>query len=190
MRIRAARTEDAGEITAVIEEAFEDDARVARLWNDVAARGLDRASLVATEGPGVVGHVGLSHGWLDARRELVDVLLLSPLSVRPAHRRRGIGGALVRAAVAAAADLSAPLLFLEGSPEFYGRLGFERAGLHGLEAPSRRSPGRAVQVALLAAYQPWMTGRIVYRDVWWEHDCAGLRDPDLARLERALGTDS
>ena len=25
-----------------------------------------------------------------------------------------------------------------------------------------------------------MTGALVYRDVWWEHDAAGLRDPDLA----------
>jgi len=29
-----------------------------------------------------------------------------------------------------------------------------------------------------------MTGRLVYRDVWWSHDSAGLRDPDLADLER------
>ena len=28
-----------------------------------------------------------------------------------------------------------------------------------------------------------MTGRLVYRDVWWQHDSAGLRDPVLAELE-------
>ena len=32
-----------------------------------------------------------------------------------------------------------------------------------------------------------MTGALVYRDVWWEHDAAGLRDPDLAELEEVLG---
>ena len=32
-----------------------------------------------------------------------------------------------------------------------------------------------------------MTGALVYRDVWWEHDAAGLRDPDLAELEEILG---
>ena len=33
------------------------------------------------------------------------------------------------------------------------------------------------------AHEPWMTGRLVYRDVWWEHDSTGLRDPDLAEVE-------
>ena len=33
------------------------------------------------------------------------------------------------------------------------------------------------------SYADWMTGRLVYPDVWWRHDSAGLRDPDLARLE-------
>ena len=28
-----------------------------------------------------------------------------------------------------------------------------------------------------------MTGRVVYRDVWWEHDATGLRDPLLAQVE-------
>jgi putative acetyltransferase len=35
-----------------------------------------------------------------------------------------------------------------------------------------------------------MVGRVVYHDVWWEHDRAGLRDPDLARIERDLGIES
>ncbi len=35
-----------------------------------------------------------------------------------------------------------------------------------------------------------MTGRVVYPDVWWRHDAAGLRDPDLASLEDLLGRSS
>ena len=38
-------------------------------------------------------------------------------------------------------------------------------------------------MARLDGYQSWMTGRLVYRDVWWRHDAAGLRDPLLAELE-------
>jgi putative acetyltransferase len=30
-----------------------------------------------------------------------------------------------------------------------------------------------------------MTGQVIYRDVWWRHDSAGLRDPLLAQLEGA-----
>jgi len=32
-----------------------------------------------------------------------------------------------------------------------------------------------------------MNGRLIYRDVRWAHDCAGLRDPLLGELERILG---
>ena len=31
-----------------------------------------------------------------------------------------------------------------------------------------------------------MTGRLVYPDVWWRHDAAGLRDPRLAEIEELL----
>jgi hypothetical protein len=35
-----------------------------------------------------------------------------------------------------------------------------------------------------AGHEDWMTGRGIYRDAWWRHDSAGLRDPLLAQLER------
>jgi putative acetyltransferase len=174
----------------VITEAFADGGDVAALWADVLRRGLDRAGLVAVERGDVVGHVGLSHGWLDARRKLVDVLILSPLSVRPDRQREGVGTALVAAAIDTAEELGAPLLFLEGSPTYYGRRGFQRAAPLGFEAPSRRIPEPAFQVALLSGHAGWMAGRLVYRDVWWEHDLAGLRDPELARIEQMLGIES
>jgi putative acetyltransferase len=28
----------------------------------------------------------------------------------------------------------------------------------------------------LSAYEPWMTGTVVYPDVFWRHDAVGLRD--------------
>ena len=171
----------------VITDAFADDGRVARLWADVVERGLDRASLVADVDDEVVGHVGLSHGWLDARPALVDVLILSPLSVRPPRQGRGVGTALVAAAITEAGRLGAPALFLEGSPDYYGARDFERAGARGFEAPSRRTPDAAFQVVVLPGHEPWMAGRVIYPDVWWEHDAAGLRDPLLAEIERAYG---
>ena len=33
------------------------------------------------------------------------------------------------------------------------------------------------------AHEPWMTGRLVYPDVWWQLDLVGLRDPLLRQLE-------
>ncbi len=175
MDIREAGTGEAGAVAEVVAEAFGDGGHVAALWADVVARGLDRADLVAVDDTGVIGHVGLSHGWLDAVPRLVDVLVLSPLSVRPTQQGRGVGAALVAAAVRAAEAQDAPAVFLEGDPRYYGRLGFARASSRGFEAPSRRTPDPAFQVVLLPAHEGWMTGRVVYRDVWWEHDAAGLR---------------
>lgn len=109
--------------------------------------------------------------------------MLSPLSTAPGLQGRGIGTALVTAAVSASAARGGPALFLEGSPAFYGRRGFTRASAHGFEPASRRTPDAAFQVVLHDGFGEWMTGRVVYPDVWWRHDAVGLRDPDLARLE-------
>lgn len=188
--IRPATKADAGSIHDVIEAAFTDHAEVADLWDDVERRGHACASIVAVDEDvpdEPVGHVGLSHAWVDARRELVDVWILSPLSTRPDREREGIGSALVHAAIEAARESGVPALFLEGSPQFYGPRGFEPASARGFVPASARTPDLAFQVVTFDSWEEWMTGALVYRDVWWEHDAAGLRDPDLAQVEEALG---
>lgn len=186
--IRPATGVDESAIDAVVRAAFgavdpEEGDKVADLWVEVRDAGLVLAELVSVRGDEVVGHVGVSHCWLDARRELVDVAVLSPLSTLPDHQGAGVGTALVAAAIEAARSSGRPALFLEGSPAFYGSRGFERAGSYGLEPASRRTPEAAFQVVRFDTHADWMTGRLVYPDVWWRHDCAGLRDPDLAFLE-------
>ena len=77
-------------------------------------------SLVALEHGAVVGHVLASRGWLDAQARLVDVLVLSPLSVTPGRQGQGVGTRLVRQLLAAAASGTEPSIFLEGSPAASG----------------------------------------------------------------------
>ena len=192
MQIRDALPVDAADVRRVVAAAFGEGRgdhgdEVAALWDDVVAAGHARASLVAVEDGEVVGHVGVSHSWVDARRELVDVLVLSPLSVVPRRQHSGIGTALVASAIESARALDAPALFLEGSPTYYGARGFVPGRAHGFLPASDRTPGPAFQVVLFDSHEDWMTGRLVYRDVWWQHDSAGLRDPDLAELEERFG---
>ena len=188
MQIRDVRPEDADAVRRVVAAAFGDGrgdhgAEVADLWDAVVAAGHARASLVAVADGEVFGHVGLSHAWVDARRALVDVLVLSPLSVLPDRHGAGIGTALVAAAIQAGRALGAPALFLEGSPTYYAARGFSRGSAHGFAPPTIRVPEPAFQVVVYDALEDWMTGRLVYRDVWWEHDSTGLRDPELAEVE-------
>jgi putative acetyltransferase len=135
-------------------------------------------SLVATDGGQVVGHVLLSAARLDAPRRIVDVFTLSPLGVLPGHQRNGIGTGLIRAALAAAETRAVPLVFVEGSPRYYGARGFERAGGAGFRSPSLRIPDAAFQVARLPGWEAWMAGTLVYSETFWALDCVGLRDPD------------
>lgn len=190
IEIREADDVDTPAIEAVVEAAFGKDGAAI---NDVMARlrGVEdmAVELVAVSEDAVVGCVALSRAWLDARERLVDVLVLSPLAVAPDQQGKGLGTRLLDAVPEAAERLGAPLVFLEGAPGFYSARGWHTASDHGLERPSRRIPGPACQVRLLRAHEPWMTGRLVYPDVWWRLDLVGLRDPDLAEVEAALGVD-
>jgi len=182
--IRSYRPDDEAAVRQVVTEAFGDQGdTVAALVDDLRATH-GRGELVTEEGGVVIGHVLLSRSWVDARQALVEVLVLSPLSVLPAHQRSGTGTALVAAALAEARRLGAPAVFLEGSPDYYGARGFEPATARGFGRPSTRIPGPAFQVALLEGRGEWMTGALVYCEPFWTHDCVGLRDPTLSEIEQ------
>src|SRR5207253_5987371 len=112
-------------------------------------------------------------------RSLVDVLSLSPLGVLPEFQHRGIGTRLVADALAGADSRGIPLVFLEGSPHYYGKRGFADATKLGFRPPTLRYPPGAFQVAKLSSYEEWMTGTFVYPDVFWALDCVGLRGERL-----------
>lgn len=117
------RPEVAGDVAgtdALLRAAFggEDEAALLRA---LRAAGDLTHSLVAHAGGVPVGHVALSP--LRAER---PALALAPVAVHPALQGRGLGSALVRAALAAAGDL--PVVVL-GEPGFYARFGFVPADL-------------------------------------------------------------
>jgi putative acetyltransferase len=136
----------------------------------------DDLSFVAERAGELVGHVLYTHAFLDAPPRLVDVLLLSPIGVRPDRQRQGIGGALITRSLDVIRERREPLVFLEGHPTYYPRFGFEPAADRDFVAPSRRIPRPAFMVYPLPGYEPWMTGTLVYPDAFWRADAVGLRD--------------
>lgn len=133
-------------------------------------------SFVAEREGRIIGHVLFTRSLLDAPQRLVDVLVLSPVSVDPDEQGKGVGSALIQHGLETVSLLPEPLVFLEGSPTYYARFGFEAAGPLGFRRPSLRIPELAFQALRLPTYEPWMTGTLVYSRVFWDLDCVGLRD--------------
>ena len=174
MELRPETPADHAAIDEIHHAAFAGDRRIVPLLHALrdAPANLPPRGFVADD---TVGHVLLSASRLDAPARLVDVYVLSPIGVLPAHQGHGIGTALVAHAVAEADRAGVPLLFLEGDPGYYGPRGFAAAGPLGFRSPSLRIPEPAFQVVRLSAYEPWMTGTLVYSEPFWAHDCVGLR---------------
>jgi putative acetyltransferase len=174
--VRPERAADVPAVRDVVRDAFGGD-EVPRLLDDlresVAWLGL---SFVAVEGGDVVGHVAYSRGWLDTPGgPVVEVLVLSPMSVRPDRQRCGIGTALVTESLPKLAARPEPAVFLEGDPGYYPRLGFVPGGTLGFERPSVHIPEPAFQVVTLPSYDARLRGALVYPDVFWRHAAVGLR---------------
>jgi putative acetyltransferase len=174
--IRPETRADEAIVRDVVTAAFGGE-RVPELLDGLRAcdawRGL---SFVAEQGGEVVGHTCFTRGWVDAPDALVEVLVLSPMSVRPDRQRAGVGSTLITSALETLAEADrAPLVFLEGDPRYYSRLGFVAGTTLGFTAPSVRIPAAAFQVVTLPSYRREMTGALVYPDVFWRYDATGLR---------------
>jgi putative acetyltransferase len=138
--IRPERPADFEAIRTVLVAAFGED-RVAD-GVDRVADGVDRVraswiyrpdlALVAVSDGEVIGHVMIDGCTVTNSAGERTVAMLTPLAVSPEHQRRGIGAALVRAALAGAEEAGEPYVVLEGDPRYYGTLGFLPARDHGI----------------------------------------------------------
>jgi amino-acid N-acetyltransferase len=116
MQIRHARVSDAKDINALIAGYAEQDRMLFRSMADIY--GNLQTFLVAEEGDKVVGCCALEVVWQD----LAEVKSLAVASV---CQSKGLGRALVNAAVDKARQLGVPKLFaLTLEPGFFQRLGF------------------------------------------------------------------
>jgi len=158
--------------------AFGHDPQISRLLDLLRASWAwdDNLSFVAERSGEIVGQVLYTQAYLDTQQQLVDVLVLSPLAVRPDLTGRGIGTILVTESLKRLTARDEPLVFLEGHPGYYPRFGFEPGRAFGCTAPSQRIPDAAFMAFRLPRYRPWMRGRLVYPDAFWRADAVGLRD--------------
>lgn len=169
MNVRSEIPQDWGAVSDLHREAFgEHGEAVASLVADLRllVAGEEGLSLIAEQGGQILGHVMLTPSLLDAPARLLPVQVLSPVGVLPAHQRRGIGSALIRQALQIMVERHVPVVFLEGSPAYYSRFGFQPGGPLGFRKPSLRIPDAAFQALCLPAYEPWMVGTLVYAEAF------------------------
>ncbi|MDP7113518.1 MAG: N-acetyltransferase, partial [Myxococcota bacterium] len=91
-------------------------------------------------GQRAVGHVMFTATRIEGHPGIAATIL-APLAVVPDAQGQGVGAALSRAGLAAAADAGAVLAFVLGHPAYYPRVGFQPAGRLGLQPPYPIDPG-------------------------------------------------
>ncbi|OJV79010.1 MAG: hypothetical protein BGO37_01315 [Cellulomonas sp. 73-92] len=86
------------------------------------------------------------------------VLTFGPLSVRPDRQGDGIGGALMRHTLAAAAELGHRAVVVYGHPDYYPRFGFRPAAAVGITAPGGASFDALMALPLVPGGLDGVTG--------------------------------
>lgn len=123
-------------------------------------------ALVAELDGAIVGHVQVSRATVGTD----EVAALGPIGVVVAHRRQGLGTALIEGALEEARRRGAMAVILLGSPRFYGKRGFRPAAAFGLANPyaGTQEAGFVVREEdfQIAVLDPARVGRLRGRVAW------------------------
>ena len=138
MNIRIATTHDGDGIRRLYWSAFpegEKEITVTLAVELLAEKSaLPIISLVAEMDDAVVGHVAFSPIKIDNQAN-IQAYILAPLAVRPDCQKKRIGSALVEYGMQRLSAMGVDIIFVYGSPEYYGRFGFSADTAQGYSAP-------------------------------------------------------
>jgi putative acetyltransferase len=159
VKVRQERAGDVLELAALIDAAFGDTETSEFTAKIRASAGyVPDLTFVADDDGELVGFTMLSYVTAGER----DVLVLTPMAVRPDRQHAGVGKQVVRAAIAAADARGEPVLLVEGVPSYYPQFGFSSASELGFERPDPRIPEAAWLALPLAAWDPEVAAPVVY----------------------------
>ena len=135
MTIRNEQPQDIEAISRLTEVAFRNEVHSSHtehfIVNALRRTGQLSISLVAAEHDEILGHVAISP--VSISSGVTGWYGLGPISVRPDRQGKGIGSALMRAALQQLRQQGAAGCVVLGDPAYYGRFGFKAHP--GLELP-------------------------------------------------------
>jgi putative acetyltransferase len=118
-------------------------------------------AVIAEDDSGVTGHVMLSFVQIEGGSR-PELLVLTPMSVRPDRQRIGVGSSLIRDVLGRAEAAGEPAVLVEGIPAYYPRFGFERASALGFAPAHASIPDDAFMVKRLAGFTAGLAGNVRY----------------------------
>lgn len=96
----------------------------------------------------------------------LDALLLGPLAVAPEHGGKGIGSALMRAAITEAKSRGHGAILLVGDAEYYARFGFSKALAETFVMPGPFARERFLALELKEGWLAGAAGMLVASGAW------------------------
>lgn len=160
MIVRAEQQQDRPSVRMVNASAFETMAE-AHLVDALREQAHPVVSLVAEAAGAVIGHIMLSPVSLGGHPEL-RVMGLAPMAVVPAHQRKGIGSALVRAGLEKCGQPGFGAIVVLGHPSYYPRFGFLPAARFGIGSEFEAPEEALMLVEVQPGYLDDVTGTVQF----------------------------
>lgn len=139
----------------------------ARLVNCLRNKASPLVSLVTESSQGVIGHILFSPVQLAGAEPLL-LMGLAPMAVDKAHRRRGIGTALVKAGLDACRELDTAAVVVLGHPQYYPRFGFRPAAEFALQCEYAVNPDAFMVQELKSGCLTGLAGTVLYHSCFAE----------------------
>jgi len=166
MLIRAEEPGDWGAVRAVNVSAFETPLE-ANLVDALRGQAKPCVSLVAENDGAIVGHIMFSPVTLSGHPAL-GIMGLAPMAVSPAHQRKGIGSALVRAGLERCQQLGIGAVVVLGHPAYYPRFGFLPSTRFGIGCEYEVPEDVFMVLELGASFLRSSSGTIKYHEAFRE----------------------
>ena len=160
MIVRPEQSQDERAVRSVNLAAFETAAE-ANLVDALRQQARPLVSLVAQEGEEIVGHIMFSPVFLGGHAEL-NLMGLAPMAVMPAHQRKGVGSALVRAGLQRCRALGVGAVVVLGHPRYYPRFGFQQSNRFGIASEYDAPPEAFMVLELQPSYLSGSSGTVKF----------------------------